>query len=257
MDRLKSHLTYANVGVTVCLFILLGAGAYAAGLARDSVKSKHIRNGAVKTQDLADGAVTPEKLDAEPVSGPPSTSEIADGSIEGSKLADRAVTGPKVAGDTLTGTQIAEDTLQGIDAATLNGLDVHKIDFRAPPGTALTTVLDYPGNLRLDAQCLSGGDRLDIAAFTGVDHAKISVIGLHAVALNDANGARETNSNTNRDFSTTETFEVDEALPVNGQLSQATIQYSTPAGFIASADLYVEELVGNAGCRLTGIAFGG
>ena len=59
---IRSRLTYANVVSTLCLFILLGAGAYAAGLARDSVRSKHIKDGHVQNQDLANPAVNGSKV---------------------------------------------------------------------------------------------------------------------------------------------------------------------------------------------------
>ncbi len=62
MARVKGWLTYANVMATVAVFIALGAGAYAAGLARDTVKSKQIKAGAVKADELADNAVTSPKV---------------------------------------------------------------------------------------------------------------------------------------------------------------------------------------------------
>jgi hypothetical protein len=54
-QRIGSRLTYANVMSTLCLFILLGGGAYAAlHLPRNSVKSKNIVNGQVKSPDVKD-----------------------------------------------------------------------------------------------------------------------------------------------------------------------------------------------------------
>ena len=53
-QRIRSHLTYANVMVTILAFVVLGGGAYAAfQLPRNSVKSGNIVNGQVKKQDLA------------------------------------------------------------------------------------------------------------------------------------------------------------------------------------------------------------
>jgi hypothetical protein len=53
--RLK--LTYANVVSTLCLFILLGGGAYAASkLPKNSVGTKQIRNGAVTQVKISAGA---------------------------------------------------------------------------------------------------------------------------------------------------------------------------------------------------------
>jgi hypothetical protein len=85
MGRVRRHLTYPNVISTLCLFVLLGAGAYAAGLGKNSVKSKQIQNGAVKTADLADNSVTSAK--------------VADGSLLGKDFASdqlpRGATGPQ------------------------------------------------------------------------------------------------------------------------------------------------------------------
>ena len=60
LEGIRSRLTYANVVSTLCLFILLGAGAYAAGLAPNSVKSKHIKDAQVKTEDLAPNSIQSE-----------------------------------------------------------------------------------------------------------------------------------------------------------------------------------------------------
>ena len=53
MSRIRSHLTYSNVMVTILAFIVLGGGAYAAfHLPRNSVRSRNIVNGQVKARDL-------------------------------------------------------------------------------------------------------------------------------------------------------------------------------------------------------------
>jgi hypothetical protein len=55
---IRSRLTYANVISTLCLFLLLGGGAYAAfNLPRTSVKSKHIAPDAVKGTDVNEGTL--------------------------------------------------------------------------------------------------------------------------------------------------------------------------------------------------------
>jgi hypothetical protein len=59
MHRMRGHLTYSNVMATIAVFLVLGGGAYAASkigptdIARNAVRSKHIKKGQVKTQDLA------------------------------------------------------------------------------------------------------------------------------------------------------------------------------------------------------------
>jgi hypothetical protein len=62
VSAVKEKLTYANVMATLALFIALGAGAYAAGLPKNSVKAKQIKAGAVRTAELAGGAVTSPKV---------------------------------------------------------------------------------------------------------------------------------------------------------------------------------------------------
>jgi hypothetical protein len=52
----------SNLVALVALFVALSAGAYAAGLPKDSIKSKQIKAGAVKNPDLADSAVTSPKV---------------------------------------------------------------------------------------------------------------------------------------------------------------------------------------------------
>jgi len=50
----KSKLTYSNVVATLALFLSLGAGAYAAGIGRNDVKSRHIANDTIRSVDVRD-----------------------------------------------------------------------------------------------------------------------------------------------------------------------------------------------------------
>jgi hypothetical protein len=57
VKRIRSHLTYANVISTLCLFLLLGGAAYATGmLPKNSVGTKQIKNGAVTQQKISASA---------------------------------------------------------------------------------------------------------------------------------------------------------------------------------------------------------
>jgi Collagen triple helix repeat (20 copies) len=63
MARIGPRLNYANVMASVALFVALGGTSYAAAtLAKNSVKTGQIRNGAVKTVDLGKNAVTGGKV---------------------------------------------------------------------------------------------------------------------------------------------------------------------------------------------------
>ena len=73
LRRIVGRLSYANVMATVAVFIAIGSGAYAAGLARDSVRSKQIKAGTVRNAELANDAVTSPK--------------VADGSLRGADFA--------------------------------------------------------------------------------------------------------------------------------------------------------------------------
>src|SRR5690349_5612414 len=84
---IQKHFTYANVMASIAVFIALGAGAYAAGLAPNSVKSKTIKDGQVKTPDIGFDAVN------------------------SSHLSDNSVNTDAVSSDSLTGDDIDEFTL--------------------------------------------------------------------------------------------------------------------------------------------------
>src|SRR3954449_5581704 len=78
--RIRSHLTYANVMVTILAFVVLGGGTALAsfvitdnsqvapgtisGHSPPAGKRANIIDGSVDAQDLAPGAVTAPKLDA-------------------------------------------------------------------------------------------------------------------------------------------------------------------------------------------------
>jgi hypothetical protein len=62
MTSRKKLLSYPYVVSTLALVVATSGGAYAAGLAKNSVKSKHIAPGAVQTSDLGADAVTGDKV---------------------------------------------------------------------------------------------------------------------------------------------------------------------------------------------------
>jgi hypothetical protein len=55
INRLRSHISYANVVSTMCLFILLGGGAYAAvKLPKNSVGTKQLKKNSVRSKKVKD-----------------------------------------------------------------------------------------------------------------------------------------------------------------------------------------------------------
>ena len=144
--------SYANVTATMALVVALSAGAYAAGLGRNDVKSKNIAPKAVKTSDLAAKAV------------------------KTAKLGNDAVTGEQVAEATL-GTVPNADALDGIDSAALlkgagraRGL-VGSDDYGGDPSTP--TPLDVGGEF--SAECRSPASAGSDLIFRNTSAAPIDV----------------------------------------------------------------------------------
>lgn len=132
-QRLRPHLTYANIMATIAVFLVLGGTAYAAfHLPRNSVRSKHIKDGQVKTQDvandttsaalsgtdIANGGLTGDDV----ANGGLTGGDVANGSLGGSQIADGSLTGADVQGDSLGTAQINEASLGEVLSAQIGGL---------------------------------------------------------------------------------------------------------------------------------------
>jgi hypothetical protein len=83
LQRLRRHLTYANVMASIAVFVALGGSAVAATLAKNSVKSRQIAPGAVKTSELARGAVRNSDIARNAVT----TSKVRNGSLRAGDFA--------------------------------------------------------------------------------------------------------------------------------------------------------------------------
>jgi hypothetical protein len=70
LKQIAARLTYANVMATIAVFVALGGASYAAtSLAKNSVGSKQIKNGAVTGAKIKNGAVTAAKIGTAAVTG--------------------------------------------------------------------------------------------------------------------------------------------------------------------------------------------
>jgi len=96
VHHLRGKLTYANVVSTLCLCLLVGGGSAfaAAKLAKNSVGTKQIKNGAISTAKLKDGAVTGAKVAAGSLGNVPSATHAA--SADTATSAVRATTAASV-----------------------------------------------------------------------------------------------------------------------------------------------------------------
>jgi hypothetical protein len=126
MRRIRSKLTYANVMATLAVFLVLGGGAYAASkigpndIAKNAVRSKHIKRGNVKRSDLGANAVNSAK--------------VANGSL---RLSDIVVAQKTLSFDQgmLLGNQCGEQTLNGGPFSRVKPGDVTLVFPRTPSGT--------------------------------------------------------------------------------------------------------------------------
>jgi hypothetical protein len=125
MERLRTHLTFANVASALALFIALGGTAW--GVARNSVGSKQIRNKQVRKVDLHRNAVTFPKV------------------------ANNAIGSKEVRADSITGGDINEGTLDNTIQRSLTNLCPagQAISSISPGGAASCALI--PGSISLGA----------------------------------------------------------------------------------------------------------
>jgi hypothetical protein len=69
VTTIRDHLTYANVAASLAVVLALGGTAYAAGLPKNSVASKQIKNGTVTTKDVKDGGLRGADLGVNSIRG--------------------------------------------------------------------------------------------------------------------------------------------------------------------------------------------
>jgi hypothetical protein len=105
VNRLKQHLTVANVLSCMALFVALGGVAYAAG---------KIGPGAVKATNIAKEAVTNPKLKKQAVTsgkikdGNVNAADLGTGAVINSKLAKKAVTNAKLGSESVGASKLAK-----------------------------------------------------------------------------------------------------------------------------------------------------
>jgi len=99
----RRQLSYSNVMSTlVVVLVLAGGTAVAAGLSKNTVNSKSVKDNSLRGADLADGRG---------VTG----ADVADGSLSGIDIGDGSLNGADVADGSLRGTDIADGSLAGAD----------------------------------------------------------------------------------------------------------------------------------------------
>ena len=239
---IRGRLTYANVTATIALFIALGAGAYAAGLARDSVRSKHIKDGQVKEADLGDDAVTATKLGDDAVGSPNVIADALQGGdiSESSLFNDNSLDGADLDesqlfnDNSLQGADIDETTLSGVNAAKVGGGDVCRSN-----GTYTLTATD------IENVCTAGPFTLEASCF-GVGSTVVASLDLLTSADNAYVGRSSNTFFTDPDFDTNESPAMTQVVDDVGGTGSTWFAASFFAGLSGSG-----QLVGTAGVHAT------
>lgn len=106
MQRMKRHLSYANVMSTIAVFFAIsGATAFAATqIAKNSVGSKQLKKNAVTSVKIKKNAVTNAK--------------IKKSAVTNAKIKNGAVTGVKIKNGTISGSKINLPTLGAVPLAS-------------------------------------------------------------------------------------------------------------------------------------------
>jgi hypothetical protein len=244
--RFRQHLTYANVVSSLCLFVLLGGGAYAAtSLRRNSVGSAQLRNGSVTNPKLARNAVTGAK--------------VKDGSLTGADVAastlgkvPRAVDSDRLGGS-------AASAFQRTISAQCPGSAISKIDAdgfgecssRIPVTAVLSTTPSAGGateqgvgnGVEVDVLChypgFGGGTKLRI---DNEDPAGATINWMYSDGTNvSASGSSIAGNGNNQSFDFA-------GKRIEGQFILAR------GGAVSTLILHAVDL--GSGCELTGTAIG-
>lgn len=159
MQSIRSHIRTSIVGY-VALFFALTAGAYAAGLAPDSIRSKHIKDGQVKSADVADEGLSNLDLGPDSVT----TSEIASNTVGADEIATGAAGSAEIANDSIVHGDVATD---GVGKPELAANTVGSEEMLAINEVVNTQTLPGESALTVTATC-PAGQQILTGGFSGV-----------------------------------------------------------------------------------------
>jgi hypothetical protein len=260
MNPLK-HLR-RNLIAYVALFCALTAGAYAAGLKKNSVGSKQIKSGAVKTDEIADGAVTGAKIAKGTLGQVPNAAQADSAAsaqnAENAQTAQNAVNAQNAqnattaqnatnaqhaaTADNATNAQHAQSA---DDAGTVGGMTVKSFSVARDLGSGDQPVVTV-GDLTLSVDCDGGGDN-EVRARTGADNANLQSVAFYADASTTKVAANE------NDFDTGEVVAVVPHAVDAGNLTGHLV-YKTAANSVVTVDFATDAVSGQ--CEFAGTAVG-
>jgi hypothetical protein len=191
MNKIRQHLSYANIVATLALFLVLSGGAAFAvtrkvgskELQAGAVTAAKIKKGAVGEGKLADGAVSGAKLATGAVTAPKlaagsvgagqladgavASAKLADGSVSAPKLADDSVSAPKLADGAVTNPKLAPDSVTGADVKdhSLTGADIESRTLDPVPEAS---AVDGESMLPFSSSMTVGEPEATLLEFAGV-----------------------------------------------------------------------------------------
>ena len=105
------RLSPALVISCLALFMALTGGAFAAGIAKNTVRSPQIVDGTIRTIDLRDNSVAAGKIAPDAVD----TTEIAENGVDSSDVAPDTLTAGDLAASSVTSSEVADQSLTAND----------------------------------------------------------------------------------------------------------------------------------------------
>ncbi len=105
------RLSPALVISCMALFMALTGGAFAAGIAKNTVRSPQIVDGTIRTIDLRDNAVAAGKIAPDAVD----TTEIAENGVDSSDVAADTLAAGDLAASSVTSSEVADQSLTAND----------------------------------------------------------------------------------------------------------------------------------------------
>jgi hypothetical protein len=114
MERIRRHMSFANVISVIALFVALGGASYAAvSLPKNSVGAKQIKKRAVRGKHINRNAVSASKIQGNSIS----SSKIADGSVFGADLADNSVGSGELADNSVGSGELSDNSVSSGEIA--------------------------------------------------------------------------------------------------------------------------------------------
>jgi hypothetical protein len=211
----------------IAVFMSLGGVSY--GLAAASIDSRAIKNNEVRSIDIRNGQVKGKDVKNGSVRGP----DVLESSLGLVPSAQSAQTAQSA--------QSAESAQSAQSAGSVDGLNLAKIDYAAPVGTAQSDVVSI-GGVTIQASCSAGGD-IAVQARSEVEDSMIHVTTVDPTTSADSGG--DTPGDVDSRYGEDDSFDLGQAellsLPANGDSTHGSFSFAAPNGSVVTASYLIEE----------------